>query len=61
LELRPIGNNKPSKPVFEQGLPELHWAGAHSSQEELRAKHDGIMVSTTVTYEQDMIEMLRRS
>jgi hypothetical protein len=28
---------------------DLHWADAHSSQEQLRATHDGILVSTTVT------------
>jgi len=61
LELRPSGNNRPSKPIFEQGLAELHWAGAHSSQEELRAKHDGIMVSTTIAHEQGLIDMFRRS
>ena len=27
---------------------DLHWADAHSSQEQLRATHDGILVSTTV-------------
>ncbi|KAI8942824.1 hypothetical protein NX059_000865 [Plenodomus lindquistii] len=26
-----------------------HWADAHSSQEELKASHNGILVSTTVT------------
>ncbi|KAI4632857.1 hypothetical protein J4E80_000216 [Alternaria sp. BMP 0032] len=61
LELRPSGNNRPSKPVFEQELAELHWAGAHSSQEELRAKHDGIRVSTTVTYEQGLINTFMKS
>ncbi|KAI4681140.1 uncharacterized protein J4E88_005647 [Alternaria novae-zelandiae] len=61
LELRPSGNNRSPKPIFEQGLAELHWAGAHSSQEELRAKLDGIMISTTVTHEQDLMDMLRRS
>ncbi|KAH6872353.1 hypothetical protein BKA58DRAFT_468154 [Alternaria rosae] len=60
LELRPFGNNRTSRPGLGQGLTDSHWAGMYSSQEELRAKHDGIMVSTTVTHEQDVIDMLRR-
>lgn len=27
---------------------DVHWAEAHSSQEQLRATHEGIIVSTTV-------------
>jgi hypothetical protein len=40
---------------------DLHWVDVHSSQEELRAKHDGILVSTTVMHEQDSIDAFERA
>lgn len=40
---------------------DLHWVDVHSSQEELRAKHDGILVSTTVMHEQDSIDGFERA
>jgi len=38
------------------GVRDSHWAGAYSSQEELRAKHDEILVSTTTTHVQDSVD-----
>ncbi|KAF2844787.1 hypothetical protein T440DRAFT_547000 [Plenodomus tracheiphilus IPT5] len=32
---------------------DLHWADVHSSQEELKASHQGILVSTAVTQQQE--------
>ena len=51
MELRTIGIRGTREKNQRLGLNsvDLHWAGAHSSQEELRAKHDGIMISTSVT------------
>lgn len=54
VQLRTIGNMRTRERNHHLGLDttDLHWADAHSSQEQLRATHDGILVSTTVTQEQ---------
>lgn len=50
VQLRTIGAISTRERNQKLGLQtDAHWADAHSSQEELRADHDGIMVSTTVT------------
>jgi len=51
VQLRTIGSMGTRERNHHLGLEttDLHWADAHSSQEQLRATHDGILVSTTVT------------
>ena len=49
VELKAIGSRGGRGRGVGLGTTDSHWAGAHSSQEELRTKHDGIMVSTTTT------------
>ncbi|KAF1930601.1 uncharacterized protein M421DRAFT_377665 [Didymella exigua CBS 183.55] len=51
VQLRTIGSMRARERNQHLGLEttDLHWAGAHSSQEQLRTTHDGILVSTTVT------------
>jgi hypothetical protein len=49
VELRTIGSRGVRGMGIGLNTTDSHWAGAHSSQEELRTKHDGIMVSTTTT------------
>ena len=50
MQLRTIGSMGNRERNHHLGLEttDLHWADAHSSQEQLRATHDGILVSTTV-------------
>jgi len=51
VQLRMIGGISTRERNRNLGLQttDSHWADAHSSQEGLRAEHNGIMVSTTVT------------
>jgi hypothetical protein len=60
LELKSIGKERISQQVLGLGSTDLHWTGVHSSQERLRTKHDGIMVSTTVMHQQDSIDRFER-
>lgn len=50
VQLRTLRDLKARERDQRLGLQtgELHWADAHSSQEQLKASHDGILVSTTV-------------
>ncbi|KAH6639598.1 hypothetical protein C7974DRAFT_449703 [Boeremia exigua] len=54
VQLRTIGGISTRERNQRLGLEttDLHWAGVHSSQEQLKSTHDGIMVSTTVTQKQ---------
>ncbi|KAF1837316.1 hypothetical protein BDW02DRAFT_160761 [Decorospora gaudefroyi] len=56
IQLRTIGSRRVRDQEFGFDTTDSHWAQAHSSQEELRAKHDGVLVSTTVTHVQDPVE-----
>ncbi|CAI9625696.1 hypothetical protein GT037_000857 [Alternaria burnsii] len=61
LELNTIGCKRDLDKGLGLDTTDLHWADVHSSQEELRAKHDGILVSTTVIHEQDSIDAFERA
>lgn len=51
IQLRTIGSMATKERSDQSGWEtgNMHWADAHSSQEQLRATHEGIIVSTTVT------------
>lgn len=51
IQLRTIGSTATKERNRHLGLDttDTHWADAHSSQEQLSATHNGILVSTTVT------------
>lgn len=53
LRLKTIGSTTTRERNHHLGLEttDLHWAEAHSSQEQLRATHEGIIVSKTVLQE----------
>lgn len=61
MELNTIGCKRDLDKGLGLDTTDLHWADVHSSQEELRAKHDGILVSTTVMHEQDSIDAFERA
>ncbi|KAL6705710.1 hypothetical protein ACN47E_006499 [Coniothyrium glycines] len=57
IQLQTIGSMSTRERDQKLGLETTtsHWADAHSSQEELRGNHDGILVLTTVTQDQGSV------
>ena len=56
IELQTIGSGGGRRQGVGLDTIDSYWAGAHSSQEELRTKHEGILVST-VTHVRDSADV----